>query len=187
MSNTNQANQVLDAYVQRFQNLPPWNIHLLAPNGTSAKPWYEVTGEAIARELIFDELNTMVQVDTVAADIQKWSRLEAMCLRVWQLTERELRTWKAKFSLEAVKPPVFDAEAGEYPEKEGWGTDSKGKPKAPTQATIEALYRTHKKYAQLSINMERAEEAYNATRMVTEAFKVKARLIERFARKYHSE
>lgn len=171
--------ELLDGYIARFQNLPSFNIYHVSPDGKHAQPWMEVSGEEIARELIFDELHTMPQVDTVSADIQKWGRLESMARRVWQLAERELRTWKASFLLDVLDPP----KTGE--DKPGWTTTAKGEPKQPSQAVIEALYRVDEEYQQHCREIERAEEAYNATHAVVEGFRAKRDMIRGFAKRYN--
>lgn len=153
---------MLDQYIQRFQNMPSWNIHSITPDGMAAVPWMEVLGEEIAAELIFDELNPMPQVDTIAADIQKWGRLESLATRVWQMGAREVTIWKAQFMVD-----VYEAEE-----------------KTPAKHFIEAQYRTHKDYRRLNIESERAEEAASATSAVLLAFRAKKDILERFARKY---
>jgi len=155
-------NTMLDQYLYRFQNLPSWNIYAVLPNGEEAVPWMEVTGEAIAKELIFDELNVMPQVDTVAANVQKWGRLESQAKRVWDIAARDLLRWKSEFMLN-----IYDSDE-----------------KTPAKHIIESKYRTHKDYHRLNIEVERAEEAYSATHMVLEAFRAKKDIITRFAKRY---
>lgn len=169
----------LDQYIHRFQNMPGFNIHSVTPDGEAHVPWLPVEGEAIARELIFDEINPMVQVDTISADIQKWGRLKAHAQRVWTMTERELRRWKAEFLLKAMQPPA------EGETKPGWTEDAKGKPKSPTVAVTESLYRTSGEYRKLNKEIERAEEAFNAAHSVLEGFRAKKDVLTRFARRYN--
>lgn len=173
----NRPMTILDQHIHRFQNLPPFNIHAILPDGESAVPWMEVDASIVA-ELVFDELNPMPQVESIAADIQKWGRLESLARRVWELAEREFRQWKAKFLVELMHPPASDHH------KPGWTEDAKGKPKPPTGDMTKALYRSDPNYRRLSVAVERAEEAYNATHAVLEAFRAKKDMIQKFAKKY---
>ena len=169
---------LLDHYIQRFQNLPSFNIYAVMADGMSAVPWMEVQGQDIARELIFDEMNTVVQTDTISADIQKWGRLESQARRVWEMAERELLRWKSQFILDMTSSP------GEGEEKLGWGTTAKGEPKAPTVEGVKTLYRVNPEYHHLNRDIERAEEAFNATHSVLEGFRAKKDMMARFAKRY---
>lgn len=160
---------LLDQYIARYQNLPPFNINALAEDGMTAVPWYEVTQE-IVRDLVINELAIPAQVDTIAADIQKWGRLSALAKRVWELEERNYRAWRSRFMLKAVDP------AGK---PEGW--------KKPSNETVEAMYRTDTEYAKWQMRVERSEEAFNATEGVLQAFRAKKDMLMRFAPRYRDD
>ena len=160
---------LLDQYIARFQNIPSFNIYALAEEGLKAVPWYEVTPE-IVRDLVINELTIPAQVDTIAGEIQKWGRLSALAKRVWELEERGYRAWRSEFLLKAMDP------AGK---PEGW--------KKPTTEMVEARYRTDPEYARWQVRVERAEEAYNATEGLLQAFRAKKDMLMRFAPRYHEQ
>ena len=146
---------LLDQYIARFQNIPSFNIHALAEDGMKAVPWYEVTPE-IVRDLVINELTIPAQVDTIAAEIQKWGRLAALAKRIWELEERAYRAWRSEFMLRTLDPKG---------KPEGW--------KKPTNEAAEAMYRVDPEYAKYQVHAERAEEAYNATEALLQDFRAK--------------
>jgi hypothetical protein len=165
----------LNEYIARFENMPAFNIAMVSRDGMRSSPWYEVQPTAIVRELVLDELNVALQVQTVTAEIQKWGRLGAQARRVWQLEERGYRAWRSQFFLEATKRPENDED------KPGWTRTAKGEPKVPTKETIEAMYRVAPEYHQWQVRIEKAEETYNAVQAVYEAFKAKKDMLKQFA------
>jgi hypothetical protein len=160
---------LLDQYIARFQNIPSFNIHALADDGMKSIPWYEVTPE-IVRDLVINELTIPIQVDTIAGDIQKWGRLSALAKRIWEIEERRYRAWRSAFMLKALDPSG---------KPDGW--------KKPTTDAIEAGYRVDPDYAKHQVQVERAEEAYNATESLLQAFRAKKDMLMRFALKYHDQ
>lgn len=162
-------NTLLDQYIARFQNIPTFNIHAVSQDGMAAVPWYEVTTE-IVRDLVINELTIPAQVDTIAADIQKWGRLSALAKRVWELEERGYRAWRSELMLRALDP---------VSKPEGW--------KKPTTDMVEAMYRADPDYAKWQIRVERAEEAYNATEALLQAFRAKKDMLMRFAPRYRED
>jgi len=160
---------ILDTYVARFQNIPSFNIHALAEDGVNAVPWYEVTTE-IVKDLVINELTIPAQVATIAADIQKWGRLTALAKRIWELEERGYRAWRSKFQLKAVDP--------------------EGKPKEwkkPSGDTLESMYRIEPEYHRWKTKIERAEEAYNASEGVLQAFRAKKDMLMKFSQRYRED
>ena len=160
---------LFDQYIARFQNIPSFNIHALAEDGMTAVPWYSVTPE-IVRDLVINELAIPAQVDVIAAEIQKWGRLSALAKRVWELEERRYRAWRSAFLLRALDP---------VSKPEGW--------KKPTTDAVEAMYRVDPEYAKHQVQVERAEEAYNATEALLQAFRAKKDMLMRFAPRYHEQ
>jgi hypothetical protein len=160
---------ILDQYIARFQNIPSFNIHALAEDGMKSVPWYEVTPE-IVRDLVINELTIPVQVDTIAAEIQKWGRLSALAKRIWELEERGYRAWRSAYMLKAFNPEG---------KPEGW--------KKPSTDTVEAQYRVDADYAKWQVRVERSEEAYNATEALLQAFRAKKDMLMRFAPRYHEQ
>ena len=159
---TDTTQRLLDQYIQRFENLPTFNVHHVASDGMSASVWMEVDPRDVAAELIYDELNVAAQLDLIAANIQKWTRLEAMANRVWQLRERQLRSWKAGYCVE-----IYEGAEG----------------KKPPEWLVKEKYRVESTYGELSAEVERAEEAYNAVRGIVLAFRAKKDVLERFGRR----
>jgi len=160
---------LLDQYIARFQNIPSFNIHALAEDGMKAVPWYEVTPE-IVRDLVINELAIPLQVDVIAAEIQKWGRLAALAKRVWELEERSYRAWRSEFMLRTLDPKG---------KPEGW--------KKPANEAAESMYRVDPDYAKYQVRVERAEEAYNATEALLQAFRAKKDMLMRFAPRYHDQ
>ena len=160
---------LLDQYIARFQNIPSFNIHAVAEDGLKSVPWYEVTPE-IVRDLVVNELAIPLQVETIAAEIQKWGRLAALAKRIWEMEERRYRAWRSAFMLKALDPTGKEA---------GW--------KKPTTDAIEASYRVALAYAEHQVEVERAEEAYNATESLLQAFRAKKDMLMRFAPRYHDQ
>jgi hypothetical protein len=160
---------LLDQYIARFQNIPSFNIHALAGDGMKSVPWYEVT-PAIINDLIVNELTIPAQVATIAAEIQKWGRLAALAKRIWELEERGYRAWRSEFMLQEFNPEGKPT---------GW--------KKPSTDTVEAMYRVSPEYAAWQIRVERAEEAYNATEALLQAFRAKKDMLMRFAPRYHEQ
>lgn len=152
----------IDAYVARFQNLPTFNIYAVCADD-GLEPWFEVGGDDLVRELVVDELDYMNDVACLPPLIQKWGRLSAQARRVWEVEERKLRSWKARFVIKTIK----DAEAA--------------KEKRPAKDAIEAMYRADAGYAERCRAVERAEEACNAAEAVLAAFRAKKDLLVRFA------
>lgn len=152
---------MLDAYVARFQNLPPFNIHAIVERGMATEPWYEVKASDVLKELVLDHLNVATQVSVVTAQIQKWGRLESLARRVWQVAERRYRAWRSRFYLESL--------------------EKKEDGKKPTQAVIEARYRSHPEYQELQAEIERAEEAYNSAHALLDAFKAQKAMLQNYA------
>lgn len=165
------ADTILDQFITRLSNLNPFNVYAVHPGG-EVKPWYEVTG-AIVKDLVIDEVQLGIQVQTIAAQITHWGRLAAQAKRVWEIEEREYRRWRDSVVLEMVEPPANPEDA------KGW--------KKPTETIIEATYRTRPEYVQWNQRTERAEEAYNAALAVQDGFKAKRDMLMRYVARYRDE
>lgn len=158
-----------DAYLARMQNMPSWNIHMLSEDGKKTFPWYEV-GPDIYRDLVVNEMNAPAEAATIASEIQKWGRLAALARRVWQVAERDYRAWRSAFLVVHMDPTD---------KPDGW--------KKPTKDHLEAAYRVEPEYHKKQIEVERAEEAYNATETVVAALKAKKDALIRYAAQWHAE
>lgn len=162
---------ILDQFISRLQNLHPFNIHAIQADG-GIQPWYEVTG-LIVKDLVLDEVTLAQQVQTIAAQITHWGRLAAQAKRVWEIAEREYRRWRDYQVLKMIEPPANPELA------KGW--------KKPTEAIIEATYRTDPEYVKYQVGIERAEEAYNGAIAVQDGFKAKKDMLVRYVVRYRDE
>lgn len=149
----------LDRIIARLQNLPPFNVYQVKPDGT-VSPWYEVTG-AIVLDLAIREEILHQQVSAIGAQIGHWGRLAAVAKRVWEVEERGYRQWRDRVILEVITPPAGD---------EKW--------KKPTEAVIEATYRSRPDYAVWQEKIERAEESYNAAAAILDGFKAQREMLK---------
>jgi len=159
----NADQNVLDAIATKLANIQPFNIYAIDEARDEAKPWYQVTG-AIAKELIINEAMIEEQVQSIAAQIQHWGRLEAQARRVWSMTDRKYRIWRDKKKVELLTPPADPKAAKEW--------------KRPTEAALEAGYRADPGYPIQQAAIERAEEAFNATHAVLEGWRAKQELMK---------
>lgn len=165
------ADTILDQYIARLSNLNPFNVHAIKPDG-EVVPWYEVTG-AIVKDLVIDEVQLGIQVETISAQITHWGRLAAQAKRVWEIEEREYRRWRDYQILKQVEPPT-DPQA-----RKEW--------KRPTETILEATYRTHPDYPKHQQRIERAEEAFNASIAVQDGFRAKRDMLMRWVVRYRDD
>jgi len=150
---------LLDQYIQRLQNVEPFDIYTIDSTGTPI-PWYEVTGE-IVQELVVSQHDLETQVRVVSGQIAQWGRLYAQAQRVVEIEERRFTVWKAQQYLAGIEAAVG---------------------KKPSDHTLEARYRVHPEYGAMREAVERATEAAHATQAILEAFKAKRDALFRFAR-----
>jgi hypothetical protein len=162
---------ILDQYIARLQNLHSFNVFAIQKNGT-VEPWYEVTG-LIVKDLVIEEATLGQQVQTIGAQITHWGRLAAQCKRVWEIEERDYRRWRDYQILKMVEPPANPEPAKVW--------------KKPSEAVIEATYRTDPDYVKWNQKIERAEEAYNAAIAVQDGFKAKKDMLMRYVVRYRDE
>lgn len=165
------ADTILDQFITRLSNLNPFNIYAIHAGG-EIKPWYEVTG-AIVKDLVIDEVQLGTQVQTISAQVTHWGRLAAQAKRVWEIEEREYRRWQSYQILQMIEPPADAAARKEW--------------KKPTEAVMEATYRTQPDYVKHQERIERAEEAYNACIAIQEGFKAKRDMLMRYVVRYRDE
>lgn len=152
-----------DAILQRLQNMTPFNIYQVNPDGTVA-PWYNVNGSAVVSDLLLTDHNIREQVQTITGRIADWGRLAAQAKRVWSISERNYRVWRSTMYI-TIK-------------------NSEGK---KTEKEIEATYRIHPDYARVYNEVERAEEAYNATLAILDAWKAKLQVIKAHVYRQNTE
>lgn len=162
--NQSEDSSQLNAIVQRLQNCHAWNIYTVTPDGDPI-PWFQVDG-SIVQELVIHEATLLYQVQTVTASIVHWGRHAALARRVWQIAERKYRCWR-----DGVALSLYDPED----KPSGW--------KRPSQAMVECMIRQMPEYTTHYKEMERAEEAYNSTNIVVDAFRAKKSLLKIFVTK----
>jgi hypothetical protein len=150
----------LDQVIARLQNVPGWEIYQIPPGGGDPKPWYAVTGRDVVARLVIQDGRLSEQVSVVAAEIFHWSRLAATARRIWEIREREHRVWRDKMASEMLDPEGKPA---------GW--------KRPTEAAVTAAAHAHPLYCTYLQEVERAEEAYNATQAVVEGFRAQLAML----------
>lgn len=143
-----------DAIIQRLQAIEPFVIQQIDPSG-NPQPWLQVTGPSIVAALVINPHTLRDQIDAIAAEVAHWGRLAAQCKRVWEIHERRYRHWRSTVELKMLS----EAE------------------KKPTQAVIEATYRTMPEYDVFQTATEAAEEAYNSAMAIYGAFRDKALLL----------
>ena len=147
----------LDAVVARLQRLPEFTLDAIDGEG-NVNPWYAVKGSIVV-DVVIKETVLAQEVLSVSGQITHWGRLAAQAKRVWEIREREYRTWRDGFILRLLE------EAD----------------KKPTQAVIEATYRTDPAYAVWYGATEKAEEAYNSCVAILDGFKAKRDMLKAFA------
>lgn len=153
----------MDHIIQRLQNIPPFNIYQINPDG-SCNPWYEVIGKDVVAELLISDFNIKEQVQSVSAIIGHWGRLRSQAKRVWDIKAREYRIWKATKYLE------FRQDEEKHTEKE-----------------IDALIRTSVGYNQMYTEVERAEEAYESTSIIVQAWQAKKAMMKDLLYRHNTE
>lgn len=156
----------LNAFIQRFQNLPPFNVKALQADGTVV-PWYTCNPGELVLDLVIREDNIPQQISELSTHIMNWGRIASLAQRVWEIEQRRFRTWKAQRYIELAQQP------------EGWTPtekDAKGKDKSwskPSDKAIEFTYRTEDAYIPFNQAVEEAAEAYNCAQAFLDAFKAK--------------
>jgi hypothetical protein len=151
---------IVDAYLSRLQNIPPFDLQTLDDQG-NVIPWYRVDG-SVMRDLVVQELNFETHAAVLPMKIFHWGRLAARARRVWEVREREYRTWRDALILKCI-------DAGD---------------KKPTQKELDAQVRTHPMYGNLYARIEAAEEATNAAEAIVTALKAQKEVLRIVARRY---
>lgn len=147
-----------DAIVQRLQNIEPFLLHKIDPQG-NAVPHMQVTGQALVGDLVINAHTLRDQIDSIAAQILYWGRLVATQKRVWELRERQYRRWRSTIELKCLKEGVPGLEK-------------------TTAAAIETYYRTLPEYDAFQNAIEEAEEVFNIASAAYEGFREKARMLK---------
>lgn len=150
----------LNVLCERLGSIPSFNIHVIDKG--KSKPWYEVSGPQLIKDLVIDETNLHQDVVTVAAHVAHWGRLEAQAKRVWEMAETEYRVWRDGEALKMMTPPEDAGSA--------W--------KKPPEHLIDATIRTKPAYVKHQANLERAEEAFNAAHFARDAFLAKRDMLK---------
>jgi len=161
----------LDQYIQRMQNMRPFNVYSVDKSG-NVKPWYEVTANIVS-ELVIQPYDMALQVQTISNQIQFWGQMESQCKRVWQIEERNYRTWRDAKYLEFVRVPDDPDEAAAW--------------KKPSDKIATAQYRQLPEYHKKWEAVERAEEAFNASHNILEGFRAKKDMLKSYVYRSHED
>lgn len=139
--------------VERALDIPPFTIETVDVRG-NVVPWRVVDPKPLVAELVINPHRLRDQIDALPVQIGAWGRLCAQARRVWSIREREYRVWRSREELRL--------------RDEG--------PKL-TVAQAEAQVRIHDEYLGYQQRIEAAEEVYNITTMIYEAFRAKQRVL----------
>ena len=152
--------ETVESILARLLNFAPWNVYRFNTITKECEPHLEIAS-GVLYDVVIQEGNLREQVQTVSGQIAHWGRLLAQCERVWQATEHKYRVWRDGKSLDLTNPED---------KPDDW--------KKPTQGQVDRLIRVDPEYTEWYIKQERAQEAYNATKAVYEAFKAKKDMLK---------
>lgn len=109
----------------------------------------------------------------------EWGRIAALQERCREVADRQLRVWKAR----RVKDlwDAHHAEVAVWEAKANKAKDAKP-PKAPTEVTVEAAYRTHPDYDKVQTLVEACREAARFAQTVVSAAEAKRADLSSMAR-----
>ena len=142
--------QQYQAVLQRIQNLDTFKLHKIVPTGDRVEiaDGLEVSPSAIAQSLILRPDAAATTAMEISVQIFEWGRHVARAQRVWEMRERELRSFKARQIVDAKKE----------------------NPKLAL-AAIEAAYRILPEYEKRSVLLEEASESHNSAVAVLDGYR----------------
>jgi len=149
----------LDQYIQRLEAIEPFHVPKITDDGEIVEG-FRIDG-SVAQVLAIREATLHDAVSVVATEIMWYGRLAAQAKRVWQQREREVTIWKARQYVTLASPDG---------KPDGW--------KKPSDKFIECQYRTLDEYEKRNREAERAEEAFNASQLIVDAFRAKERMLK---------
>lgn len=139
------------------RNFPPFPVLYYDQDTGEVRDWFWANRDLLPRHSMASTQDRAQLRESVVNEIEAWSRALASTRRSWQALERRFREWKAAQFVAAKIAP-----------KEG---------KPPSEAAIEAGYRTRPEYQTLSVAVERAEESTTALEGIVDALKAAAKLL----------
>lgn len=142
-------------YVKKNQQ--PFDLYGVDEKG-EVKKQLTVTAEIVETTMI-SEVDLAAQVSRVSGEITHWGIVEARARKAWQRGELDYRVWREVLTAKLLTPPVDPAERKEW--------------KKPTEAVIEANYRSHPEYLTHQRRLHDLEESFNAVHAVLEGFRAK--------------
>lgn len=149
----------LTSYLQGLQTfVGEMELERVDPEGL-VQPVMRIRGANLIPLLVINQHTLRDEVDRVAAEVMHWGALRAHARRVWEVREREMRTWRSRRELE------IRAAAQKAGEK-------------VTESVVEARYRTDPEYGVVNSRVEAAEAQFNLTDAAYQAFKVKADVLQ---------
>lgn len=119
---------------------------------------------AIVETAMISETDLAAQVCRVSGEITHWGVMESRARKSWQRGEMEYRVWREVLTAKLLAPPVDPAKAKEW--------------KRPTEAMIEANYRSQPEYLVHQRRLHDLEESFNAAHAVLEGFRAKKEMLK---------
>src|SRR5688572_30342613 len=132
--------------------MPPFPVLYYDEHVGEVREWFWTTREMTTRLAMRTPAERAMMRQEAGNEIVAWTRALAATRRAWQVLERRFREWKgaqyvaAKTKTDATKPP--------------------------SDAAIEAAYRTRPEYQTLSAAVERAEEATSSLEGIVNALTI---------------
>jgi hypothetical protein len=121
---------------------------------------------------MISEVDLAAQVARVSGEITHWGIMEARARKAWQRGEMEYRVWREVLTAKLLTPPVDPAT--KLPARD-W--------KKPTEAAIEANYRSNPEYSGHQRRLHDLEESFNAAHAVLEGFRAKKEMLRASVRR----
>ena len=118
-----------------------------------------VVGPEIVETVSISEDDLLGQVERISGEITHWGVLGVKARRAWQQGELDYRIWREKLAATMLAPPSDPVQA------KAW--------KRPTEAQVEAAYRSHPDYRAHQIRLAELEESCNGALAVLDGFRAK--------------
>lgn len=150
-------------------NQPPFDLYVVDEGTGGVKKHMTVTSQIISNTMIA-EADLAAQVSRVSGEIAHWGVMEAKAHKAWQRGELEYRVWREVLTAKLLTPPKLDGMT-----VKDW--------KKPTEAAIEAHYRSHPEYLPHQRRLQDLEESYNSCHAILEGFKAKKEMLRAAVRR----
>lgn len=161
--------QNFSGYVSKHQQ--PFDLYGVNDDG-SIKKLLTVSAQIVETTMI-SEVDLAAQVARVSGEITHWGIMEARARKAWQRGEMEYRVWREVLTVKLLTPPVDPAKLKEW--------------KKPTEAAIEANYRSNPEYPVHQRRLHDLEESFNAAHAVLEGFRAKKEMLRASVRRSNED